>query len=250
MSDLSAPFRRPIKGITIDGQQSKEVARWIKWADADYLAARLLFMIDLIIQATALSNTAIEKYLKAVCCFYNIKIPKGYKGHDVAEIYAAIKATAASNKLDLNVNYLKLLKTAYAARYPDDLPDGFCIALSTVKMLTQLDRSVVEITARFRRVSEEDDPLPMTLDEAVQKKDRRYVDLNVGLNPALASSLYSQPSWCFEMRKHDNSFFESIYRVPSLSDDGLFPSCAPVTAEEKWETAFKPVLFEQTPASS
>jgi len=64
-----------------------EVGRWIRWGDADYLAARLLFLINLIVQATALSTTAIEKYLKAVCCFYSIKVPKEVRATTLTHLF-------------------------------------------------------------------------------------------------------------------------------------------------------------------
>src|ERR1700691_2434993 len=119
MTDLLEPVKQPGKGFTSPpGEQAKQIARWLRWADADYIAARLLFLIDHIIQASTLSTTAIEKYLKAVCCAYNIDTPKGAKGHDVFEIYSTIKKSSSTNKLSLNEDYLKLLRKAYRARYP------------------------------------------------------------------------------------------------------------------------------------
>ena len=49
------------------GGQAETTLRWIRWADADYLGARLLLLQGLLVQGAALANTALEKYLKAVC---------------------------------------------------------------------------------------------------------------------------------------------------------------------------------------
>jgi HEPN domain-containing protein len=242
-TDLSWPFKRPGEGVTIPfGEKAKEIARWIRWGDSDYLAARLLFMINLILQATTLSTTAIEKYVKAVCCFYNVKVPRGAKGHDVREIYSAIKA-ASTNKLSLNEEYLSLLTKTYRARYPDDLESGFCIALSSAKMLAQLDRSVLEITARFRPDSS-DPNARMALDHALQIKDPRFLDANVAIDPSKAGELFGNPSWCFEIRRYSDVMSEYIYRVASVTDDLAFSVCSlPGDAKESdtpWESIFKP----------
>jgi HEPN domain-containing protein len=201
MTDLLEPFKQSGKGLTIPpSEKAKEIARWLRWADADYVAARLLFLIDLIIQATALSTTAIEKYLKAICCVYNIQWPKGAKGHNVFEIYSTIKKSASSNKLRLNEDYLRLLNKAYRVRYPDDLESGFCIALNTAKMLSQLDRSVLEITRRFR--SDPGDPNTVIgLELDLQESDKRYIDDNVAVDPSKAAAFFGRPSWCLEVRK-------------------------------------------------
>jgi HEPN domain-containing protein len=243
MTDLLKPFKQPGKGLNLYGPQAKGAARWIRWGDADYLAARLLFLIDLITQATALSTTAIEKYLKAVCCFYGIKVPKGSKGHDVEHIYSSIKASSKTNTLALNEDYLRLLTKAYRVRYPDDLEDGFCIALNRAKMLSQLDRSVLEITRRFHDVPS-DPSFPMALETAVQKADKRYLDENVAMDPTKAADLFTKPSWCVELRKYSDEVMESVYRVTHIDDDLVFPDCviaAEKSKETNWETVFKPL---------
>jgi len=243
VTDLLKPFKQPGKAKWIYGPQATEVGRWIRWGDADYLAARLLFLINLIVQATALSTTAIEKYLKAVCCFYSIKVPKGSKGHDVDYIYSVIKASAKTNTLALNEDYLRLLKKAYRVRYPDDLEDGFCIALNQAKMLSQLDRSVLEITRRFHDVTR-DSGFPMALETAVHKNDKRYLDENVAMNPTKSADLFTKPSWCLELRKYSDDVLESLYRVTHIDDDLVFPEFVITTDKSKetnWEPVFKPL---------
>jgi HEPN domain-containing protein len=94
---------------------------WIRWADADYLSARLLLLQGLLVQGAALANTAIEKYLKAVFCHAQVKIPHG---HAIDALYAKVKAIGPTN-LDLNESFLRLLRKAYKLRYPDDLNKVF-----------------------------------------------------------------------------------------------------------------------------
>lgn len=49
--------------------------RWLEWAGNDYIAARLLFLNNLLVQGSGLSNTTIEKYLKTLYFFtiYNFQ---------------------------------------------------------------------------------------------------------------------------------------------------------------------------------
>jgi HEPN domain-containing protein len=248
MTDLLEPFKQPGTGFTVPpGEQAKQIARWLRWADADYLAARLLFLINLIIQATTLSTTAIEKYLKAVCCAYQIKTPKGAKGHDVFEIYSTIKASSPTNKLSLNEDYLRLLSKAYRARYPDDLEKGFCLALSTAKMLSQLDRSVLEVHRRFRS-NPTDKNSVIGLERGLQKTDPRYVDDNVAIDPSKAAAFFARPSWCLEIRRYSDLMSERVYQVTSVTDDLVFPDCimdANTEEQDEWKPVFKPLVNPQ-----
>jgi HEPN domain-containing protein len=204
---------------TSKGKQAAETLMWIRWAEADYLGARMLLLIDLLLQGTALSNTAIEKYLKGVCCHSGSKIPHN---HNVDKLYTAIKSQNAKHELDLNMDYLEVLSKAYKLRYPDELKDGFNISLNQAKLLAQLDRSVQEITKRFR-IENVGKPVLMVLDEAKQKNDVRYLDRNVAVDPAKASALlFSGPSRCYDLRNHQGSIMEALYTSASVKDDLVF----------------------------
>jgi HEPN domain-containing protein len=151
---------------TIRGKQADQTLMWIRWVDADYLGARLLLVEGLLIQGTVLANTAIEKYLKAICSYANIAIPGS---HDVATLYANIKHKTPTN-LDLIPGFLRLLRKAYRLRYPDDPNEGFNIVLNQAKILCQLDRSVFELVKRFV-MSVHGKTIPTVLEEAILKNE-------------------------------------------------------------------------------
>jgi HEPN domain-containing protein len=228
------------KITTSAGKQAAKTLMWIRWAEADYLGARLLLLIDLLVQGSALSNTAIEKYLKAVCCQSGMKIPHD---HEVDKLYNAIKSQPTKHELDLNVDYLKLLSKAYKLRYPDDLKDGFNISLNQAKLIAQLDRSVQEITKRFR-IADAGKPVLMVLDEAKQNNDVRYLDRNVAVDPAKASALFSNQSRCYDLRNHRDSILEAHYKTASVKDDLVFdtPGWAPdPNNPKKFNLAYLPI---------
>jgi len=121
------------------------VLKWIGWADNDYIAARLLLLNDRLVQGSALiqgsslSNTAIEKYLKAVFLHLDMKIPRGFKGHDVSNLYKEIKKKGIT--LDISEDYLSMLFKSYRLRYPD-LNPGDNFILCKTKLLIELDHTV------------------------------------------------------------------------------------------------------------
>jgi HEPN domain-containing protein len=125
------------------GEQAKILLRWVGWADNEYIAARLLLLNDALIQGSSLSNTTIEKYLKALFVALGLKIPKGYKGHNICNLYNEIKKKGL--ELEISEEYLALLFKSYRLRYFDDLEAGFNIILCRTKLLAELDHTVYEI---------------------------------------------------------------------------------------------------------
>jgi len=93
----------------MDGTSQKGVLalRWLDWADKDCIAARLLLLNNSIIPGSGLSNTAIEKYLKMLFIYFDLRIPKGYKGHNICNLYEKIKEKGLG--LNINDEYLALL---------------------------------------------------------------------------------------------------------------------------------------------
>jgi HEPN domain-containing protein len=199
------------------GDRAKATMMWIRWAEADYVAARILLRMGLLVQGAALANTAIEKFLKAIFEHAGLKVPHS---HNVNDLYAKIKSTKKQT-LTLNEDFLRLLAKSYMLRYPDDVGNGFNMILSQSKMLAQLDRSVKDITDRFRIVAN-DKPVPMVLERAIQQSDPRYLDLNIAVDPKSSTALFGTTSGIYEIRKLQGSFLEANYKVASLADDLVF----------------------------
>ena len=207
------------------GKQAADTLMWIRWAEADYLGARMLLLGDLLVQGGALSNTAIEKYLKAVCRHSGMKIPHR---HEVDRLYDTIKSQTVKHELDLNIDYLKLLSKVYKLRYPDDLEVGFNISLNQAKLITQLDRSVQELTTRFRIVHA-GKPVLMVLDQAKQ-------DNYVRISTAMSSSIRPKVACYFQIRvvvmslgTIGTAFCRRITTLCPAKDDLIFdaPGMAP-----------------------
>jgi HEPN domain-containing protein len=116
---LTPRARMGTKSIT--GNSAGNTLQWIRWADTDYAGARLLLLNGLVVQASGVANTAIEKYLKAVFSFSGLQVPHW---HNPLKLYEAI-LSAQSSTLKLNKEFLGLLHKAYTIRYPDDLKEGF-----------------------------------------------------------------------------------------------------------------------------
>jgi len=191
--------------------------RWVRWGDGDYLAARLSLLNGLLVQGSQLANTALEKYLKAIIIYSNKPAPRT---HDVTALYEKVLLDVPSD-LSLNKEFLALLKKAYTLRYPDDLDDGFNIALNQAKILAQLDRSVLEITKRFI-MTKDGKTIAMVLDEAVFKKDDSFLAKNIAVDSSGASALFSMPSFSYDIRIHNGNLFQVAYSTQSVADDGRF----------------------------
>jgi HEPN domain-containing protein len=161
----------------------------------------------LVVQASGLANTAIEKYLKAVFSFSGLQVPHW---HNPLKLYEAI-LSAQSSTLKLNREFLGLLHKAYTIRYPDDLKEGFNVALNQAKILAELDRSVLEITSRFRFVAN-GKPIPMLLDKAATNEDKQFLDKNVALDPSQAKPLFSETSNSYEIRIYKGNLLEASYQ--------------------------------------
>jgi HEPN domain-containing protein len=192
-----------------------KVFHFIRWARADYVAARTLLRSGLLVQGGSLANTAIEKFLKAQCL--QLGVATG-KTHDVVKLYEKIKAHA-KRPIALNEGFLHLLKKVYEFRYPDELPIGFNISMNQAKTLAQLDRSVYEISNRFEF---NDKDRELLIEESALKPEKEFLEENVAVEPSLVDSLFNKPSRSYDYRNRVPIFMETHYFSPSVPDDGRF----------------------------
>jgi HEPN domain-containing protein len=211
----------------MSNQNEKEgmVRRWIEWADNDYIAARLLLLNDELAQASALiqgsslSNTAIEKYLKALFVHLDLKIPKGFKGHNVSNLYKEIKNNGIS--LDINEDYLSMLFKSYRLRYPDlNVGDNFL--LCKTKLLVELDRTVYEIRRGFS-FEIRGESIKTRIDELKEKNNPILLDKNCYFGNYNRSALFQETSPCYELRiEKNNVTVEAFIYRSRINDDGKF----------------------------
>ena len=135
-------------------------------------------------------------------------------------LYARVTGHTPTN-LSLNEGYLRLLRRAYKLRYPDELDSGFSIALNQAKLLSQLDRSVLEITQRFE-IRANDKRVPMVLEEAKLKHDERFLLKNVAVDPSQTAALFSTPSHSCDIRNHRGNLYQVLYQSLRVADDLVF----------------------------
>lgn len=198
------------------GKKAGEILLWLRWADTDYRAARLLLLGGVLVQGAALSDTAIEKYLKALYVNQGLDIPQH---HEVAKLYAHIKWKTGSD-LNVNQSYLRLIEKAYKLRYPDDVGEGFNIALNQIRLLAELDRTVKKITERFRATEPATGRnIALVLEQAVQDSDQGILVNNVGMNADIGEALFSMPSRSYDLRKHKGELYETNYATAWVKDE-------------------------------
>jgi hypothetical protein len=213
--------------ITKAGKDVSIVVEWLTWADEDYLAARQLLLRDLLVNGGVLSNTAIEKYLKAIFLLGGLKIPKGVQGHNVPLLYQRLMSNGIT--LSLNPDYLALLFKLYRLRYPDDLPVGFSVAIDRTRLLTELDRSVREIREGFKLVG----PFGLiqtTLDLLKARNDPRLLERNCYLGNFDRGALFKEEAARFAMRVFGSyDFFRAEYKTAGVPDTPNFSQDLKVT---------------------
>jgi len=206
--------------IQSQGKSAEKVLQWVSWADKEYIAARQLLLVDALVQGAGLSNTAIEKYLKALFVLLELKIPKGFTGHDICALYEAIKKKGI--KLNISKEYFILLFKSYKLRYPDDLEVGFNIALNRTKLLVELDHTVYEIRKGFN-FQGTTKKIVTRLDQLQNEKDSHFLTKNCYFGNYDRESLFKENCFCYELRVQEiDKILEVSYLTTGIDDDGKF----------------------------
>lgn len=191
--------------------------QWVRWADEDYIAARALLLSGSLVQGSAFSNTAIEKYLKAILTCRGLTIPYT---HDVVKLYEGAKRSG--DIPPLNEGYLRTLVKAYKLRYPDDLDAGFNISLAQVKLLAELDDTVRAVRKGFAFQKPDGAAVQTGLDLLLKNGDTRATDRNVAFASFDRTALFAGDSDCYELRVlSGGQILEASYRA-RVNDNGNF----------------------------
>jgi HEPN domain-containing protein len=201
------------------GKNASLALTWLGWADNDYVAARSLLLRNLLTQGAALSNTAVEKYLKSLRALQSLPTTRS---HNVSSLYENLKK--AGMDLGLNAQYLALLVKAYRLRYPDDLEVGFNIVLAQTKMLVELDATVHRIRKGFV-LQKAGKRIVTRLDSFRQANDPRLTDRNCYFGHQLTdrAQVFQGDCGCHEIRIiADHLILEATYLTNGIADDGVF----------------------------
>lgn len=200
---------------------ANSVIQWVNWADRDYIAARKLFNANLIVQGCSLANTAIEKYLKAILLLIKFPIPKGYKGHDISNLYSQV--VVKFPKLKLNEEFLEMLVKVYKLRYPDGLEIGYNVSLCSMKILIELDHSVFEIRSGFHFQKSDGTAAVALLDSMLQDHSNDLLENNTSFGSTLREDIFNNPLHVYEMRViSEGNFLEAYYQSKNIKDDNIF----------------------------
>jgi len=199
------------------GASAITVLQWVNWADQDYVAARELLLSGSLVQGVVFSNTAVEKYLKAIQAVQGVHVQRG---HDPMRLYTSCKSRGALPPV--NEDFLAALNKAYALRYPDALKDGFNIVLVQIKLLAELDATVHALRAPFRFQSNSQTTVRMRLELLLEKSDHRLTERNSAFTDYSRVSLFAGLSECYELRMlSGGTIIEALYTA-RVTDDGVF----------------------------
>jgi HEPN domain-containing protein len=209
--------------VSKTGPPALQAVHFLGWADEDYICARTLLIGGFLVQGAVLSNTAIEKYLKAVML---VKGDKIMKTHSVIRLYDRLKGNGFA---PLHEGYLRALGKAYKMRYPDDLERNFNLGLCQSQLLAELDASVHMVRSGFGLQLNDRTPIKTSFDDLLEKRDPRLVDRNHAFAEYPRGDLFREPVPCYDIRvMPDGTIFQILY-VAQSKDDGDFEgeACRP-----------------------
>jgi HEPN domain-containing protein len=222
--------------VPVNGQRTRSLLDWLSWGDNDYLAARRLLLDNLIVQGTALANTALEKYLKAVFALHQKPIPRV---HNPLRLFQEVRSIGT---LQLDESFLALLVKAYELRYPDDLEPGFNIVLSQALILNALDESVFQISRRFTYQKRDGERVQRMLDVLVEARDPRILTMNTALGTLTRDEILNQVSTVYEMRILANRVrMEYHYSIARVDNTDFNRDAFIQVNEKQFNLAFTPM---------
>lgn len=223
-------------------EYGSKIADFLDVAYIDYLAARVLFNADLLVQGAVLASTAIEKYLKAILAF------RGNESHGhlkKAHWNAALNLDSRLSAI-LNHDYLLLLQKCYKLRYRDNLEIDFNLVIASREFLAELDHAALMLQESFRL--QRNGKAYLTRYHADKKnRDPRLVWNNYLFadQDNKQGFISAELQFVYEIRKAaPDHLYEVEYVTPPAPSDGKFmrPGFAPVANfVNQYQMAFKPI---------
>jgi len=195
-----------------------KILSFLSLAYKDYLASRVLFNKELLLEACILANTSIEKYFKAIIAFQG----KSAWGHDISKLLNALKNFDPKLYEIINKEFIEFLCKAYKLRYFDDLPEGYNLAISQYKILAELDYTV-SILSKKLKFKKNDKDVELSYDLDLRNNNQNLWENNYILNKTNKSKFIEREQAVYEVRilKLTN-VLEVVYRSRSSKNDGLF----------------------------
>lgn len=150
---------------------------------------------------------------------FGLKIPRGYKGHDINNLYNEIKKKGIT--IDISEDYLAMLFKSYRLRYPD-LNPGDNFVLCKTKLLVELDHTVFEIRSNFSFESK-GEKIKTRIEGLIEKNNPILLDKNCYFGNYNRAALFQEKSPCYELRIEKNGVpIEAFIYRSRINDDGKF----------------------------
>lgn len=193
-------------------QESRpERVKALQWflhdAYTDYLAARVLLLRGLLKQASALSNTAIEKCAKAVLAL---------RGHAVRREHLKVSHWNALEKEEnfgkkLSRDFVELNESSYNLRYSDNLPIGFNMVIASREFLAELDHTLLTVLSCYK-FDVSGSWRPSGYESGIRNQDENLLTENHILSrEPLVTFINAKPQFIYEVRRHPIGLLESTY---------------------------------------
>jgi hypothetical protein len=215
----------PLEGHReLKGEDVKRIVGLKNSAFNDYLSARVLYNNDLLLQATFLANTCIEKELKV--CFEGISGNSVSIKHETSSIYQRLKYLLGISNIPLNENYLKQIQKIYRSRYYEKLSPGYNFVIIRKKFLAELDFTYDLLNSLTRMKMEDANDSQKSVYESFKMgNDSRLFNNNYILNKMHRTEFVETVDLVYEFRIFENhSNLEFLYASTpgKIKDDGNF----------------------------
>ncbi len=213
-------MEKKIKIKTKDEVDINKINSLINMSYEDFIASRILFKHNKLVQACILANTAIEKYFKALM---EVNGTKAFGNHDLTKQLPFIKNQFPRLFKKLNVSFLDQLTIIYRVRYISDLPSDYNFVIFQNKYQAELDYTYSVLEPIIRSDPKNSANSKTKYENAVDTKDPDLWNLNYLLNKLDKVKFIESPCNIYEFRKLKNGVtLEIKYVSTKVKADGKF----------------------------
>ncbi|MCL5128596.1 HEPN domain-containing protein [Algibacter sp. L4_22] len=200
--------------------EAKDIIGYLSESYRDYLAARILFNNNQLIQACSLANTTIEKFLKALISTSKKKVKWR---HNLSELLIDIKEYDLDLYHSLNTDFLNVLTKIYSSRYIGSCDTGYNMVILRNKFLAELDYtySLLEPKIQVQEANQTTKKITR-YDRDISIKEAALLTNNYVLLGIDKTKFIEQLDFVFELRIHNHQIMEVSYSTIESKNDGKF----------------------------
>ncbi|GAA3599842.1 HEPN domain-containing protein [Flavivirga amylovorans] len=212
----------PKKKALVTREKAKGILGYLTESYRDYLASRILFNNNELIQACCLANTSIEKIFKALLIQFEGKTVK--YNHDLNKLLPDIEKYDLEIFNSLNIDFLKSISYIYKTRYIGSEKTGYNIVILRNKFMAELDYtySILEPKIRVGLQSLTDKIITPYEADKMRKLPALIKNNYILLDDNKTNLIEHTTEFVLELRIYKNSVFEATYSTNKSKDDGIF----------------------------